>query len=262
MPYTPAHPITAIVINKLFPNKFNKTGLVLGSIAPDLLNFVMLRPADTTFGHSHIGMLTVGLPASIALAFVFHRLVLPAAAVHLPAPINRIAYHYAEQGWRIAGVKAWVVLVLSIMLGMYSHLFLDGFSHRGGIMYPIATSTVERLFPWVDSPAMLLQFGLSVLVIGIELLLLAVFLLRRLRIPSNVPRVPGRTKWTYWSVVLLATIAITAFALFIHPSSHYRHLLFIIPVAPLTGAVVGLLAASVVHAGRHRSSGSFSGNMK
>ncbi|WP_158302210.1 DUF4184 family protein [Paenibacillus mesophilus] len=261
MPYTPAHPITAIVLDKLLPNKFNKTGLVLGSIAPDLRNFMMLRPVDTGFEHSHAGMLTVGLPASIVLAFAFHRLVLPAAAIHLPAPFNRIAYRYVERGWRITGVRGWAVLLLSIMLGLYSHVFLDGFSHRGGLMYPIATGTVEWMLPRAESPAAVVQLGISLLAIGIELLLLTVFLLRRWGIASAVPHVRGSVKGMYWFIVLIAMILITAIAIVVAPFGHARHLYFIIPVASLTGAVIGLLAASVAHFLNDRSWKRLNGEM-
>lgn len=260
MPYTLAHPITAIVIDRLMPNRWNRTGLVLGSVAPDLLNFVLLRPTDTTFGHSHLGMLTVGLPASIALAFLFHRVVLPAAAIHLPAPFNRIACHYAERGWRVAGVRAWAVFMLSIVLGMYSHLFLDGFSHYGGLMYPIATGAVGWLFPSAGSPAMLLQFGLSLLGVGVELLLLAVFVRRRLTLPSSVPRVTGAAKLGYWSIVLLMAAAVTWIGVVFHPIGYYYHALYALPVAPLSGAVLGLLAASLIHAGIARARRDASGN--
>lgn len=261
MPYTPAHPITAIVLDKLLPNKFNKTGLVLGSIAPDLRNFIMLRPVDTGFDHSHAGLLTLGLPFSIVLAFAFHRLVLPAAAIHLPAPFNRIAYCYVERGWRISGVRGWAVLLLSIMLGLYSHVFLDGFSHRGGWMYPFATGTVEWMLPRAKSPATIVQLGISLLAIGIELLLLIVFLHRRRGVSSAVPHVRVSVKGMYWCIVMIATILITAFAIVIAPFNHARHLFLIIPVAPLTGGVIGLLAASVAHLMNDRSWKRLNGEM-
>ncbi|GAA3404947.1 DUF4184 family protein [Paenibacillus hodogayensis] len=255
MPYTPAHPITAIVLDKLFPRKLNRTGLVLGTMAPDLQNFAELRPTDTDFGHSTLGMFTLGLPASIVLAFAFHRLVLPAAAVYLPAPLNRIAGSYVQRGWRINGLRGWALLIASIVLGMYSHLFLDGFSHRGGLMYPLSTGAVQWLLPGIRSPGSLLQFGLSVLGIAVELLLLAIFVYRRRHIGSSagedgqtLPRIGRSGKALFWLAVLSGTVLVTAFGFWLYSSPHSHRGLIIVPVAPLSGAVVGLLAASALHA--------------
>lgn len=261
MPYTLAHPITAIALVKLFPGRFNKTGLAFGTLVPDLQNFIALRPTDSDFGHSPLGMLTLGLPVSVALAFAFHRLVVPAAADCLPAPYDRIAGVYAQQGWRIAGLRDWAVLLVSIGLGMYSHLFLDGFSHRGGLMYPFAVGTVQWLFPGVRSPGSLLQFGLSLAGMAVELLLLIVFLRRRKAAlppvsppgsrPKSQPAVAaeaptaGAAAKTLYGLAILAAIALfTAAGIYSFRFGHFRYALLVMPIAPFTGAAVGLLAAS------------------
>lgn len=247
MPYTLAHPITAIALAGFFPKRLNKTGLVVGSVAPDLLNFVMLRPTDTSFFHSHAGLWSVGLPASVALSFLFHRLLLPATAPYLPQPLDRIAGDYVQQGWRIAGVKAWIMLLGSIVLGMYSHLFLDGFTHRGGLMYPLATAWTATLFPHVDSPAMLLQFGLSVFGLIAELLLLGVLIWRR-RKTGRPSGTPTAAKWRYWAVVSAFACAVLLLALVLHGTSRYRWaIVFMLPVASVSGAAVGLVTASLLY---------------
>ncbi|WP_158606875.1 DUF4184 family protein [Paenibacillus ginsengarvi] len=251
MPYTPAHPITAIALIWMFPNRFNKTGLVIGTMAPDLQNFIELRPADTGFGHSALGMLTYGLPASIVLAFAFHRLVMPAAAVYLPKPLNRIAAKYWKQGWSVTGVRSWAVFLLSIALGMYSHLFLDGFSHKGGLMYPFATATVEWMMPGVKSPGGVVQFVLSIVGIGIELLLLRVFVYRRREEAAVLPDVRFRTKALFWLLVASAIVLVTLIGMLMyrpHHFHHFRYMFYILPIAPLTGAVLGIIAASALHA--------------
>ncbi|WP_158289414.1 DUF4184 family protein [Paenibacillus flagellatus] len=249
MPYTPAHPITAVVLDKLFPKRFNKTGLVIGTIAPDLQNFVMLRPTDTDFGHSPLGMLTIGLPASVLIAFAFHRLVLPAMALHTPAPFNGLLYRYAAQGWTVSGAKAWIVLLLSIAIGMYSHLFLDGFTHKGGLMYPYTVAALQWLAPGLPPSSLVLQLFLSAGCIGLELLVLTVLVIRRLRWKNEAPAVHPAMKWSYWLIVLLAIFAVTATGIAVQDHGHLKaHAFMALPVAPLTGTAVGLVAASALHA--------------
>ncbi|MDF2657301.1 MAG: hypothetical protein K0Q94_92 [Paenibacillus sp.] len=246
MPYTPAHPITAIAIDKLFPNKFNRTGLVAGTLAPDLMNFVVLRPADTGFGHSPLGMLTIGLPVSILMCYLFHKLVFPGLVIHLPRPLDRILYPYVERGWRIAGARAWTILVVSIVVGMISHLFLDGFTHKGGLMYPYTTVFVHWLLPGFGSTSLLLQFGLSVVCVAIELLVFVAFLYRRrdkIRIPEFIS---GPAKTGYWSVVLLFLFGATALGLLLYDTGYRRYGLMIVSVASVTGAVIGFITASAV----------------
>lgn len=247
MPYTPAHPITAIAIDKLFPNKFNKTGLVAGTLAPDLLNFVVLQPTDTDFGHSPLGMLTIGLPASLLMGYVFHRLVLPGVVVHLPRPFNRMLYPYVEQGWRVRGAKAWSVLLISIVIGMYSHLFLDGFTHKGGLMYPYTTAVVHWLLPDLRSPGLLLQFGISMVAIVIELMLFTYLLFRRRQVSREPEYAHSSAKIGYWSVVVLCVIGMTALGMLLYDTGYRRHGVMIFSVASITGAVIGLIAASAVY---------------
>lgn len=251
MPYTPAHPITAIALIKLFPNKFNKTGLVLGTMAPDLQNFIAFRPVDSSFGHSTLGMMTLGLPASILLAFAFHRLVVPAAARYFPEPFRGIAGRHAKCGWRIAGLRGLGGLVASIVIGMYSHLFLDGFTHYGGLMYPLASRAVETMMPGAASPITVLQFGLSVIGIGIELLMLDAFLRRRRAVmPEASGAKPAPFHSRFWLIVVGAAVVATAAAFFAYRPDRAlpRFVLSIVAVAPLSGLAIGLLAASALHA--------------
>jgi membrane-bound metal-dependent hydrolase YbcI (DUF457 family) len=149
-----------------------------------------------------------------------------------------------ERGWRIAGARAWTILVVSVVVGMISHLFLDGFTHKGGLMYPYTTAFVHWLLPGFGSSTLLLQFGLSVVCIAIELLVFVAFLYRRRDRIREPEWISGPAKTGYWSVVLLSLFGATALSLLLYDTGQRRYGLMIVSVASVTGAVIGFIAAS------------------
>ena len=115
-------------------------------------------------------------------------------------------------------------------------------------MSPFAAGAVGWLFPGVRSPAALLQFGLSIVGIAVELAMLAVLAYRGRTEPAESQGEPAFAKGTFWLIVAAAAVTVTALGLLMHRFPHYRYTLFVIPVAPISGAVAGLLAASALHA--------------
>ena len=164
MPFTFSHAALAAPLRKLAPG-LNVTGLILGSMAPDMEYFVALQ-AVGTIGHSTAGFALIGVPLSAAFALAFHLVIKPALPSLLPAigGIDRFAAAEAARypRRRRSFPRQIVGFLVSLYVGFLTHLFFDGWTHRTGWF-------VSRI-PYLSFKAAggepvyhLLQYGLSLL---------------------------------------------------------------------------------------------------
>lgn len=131
MPFTLAHPLYAVPLRRIMPS-LSLSGLVLGSMAPDMEYFVAMQPYRS-IGHSFIGFLAIGLPLSIAIAIAFHYIIAPRLHTFMPA-IGGLNPFVQQQllPWRMAKKADWAFFVVSLWIGFMSHVFVDHFTHSGG----------------------------------------------------------------------------------------------------------------------------------
>ncbi|MFV0252470.1 MAG: DUF4184 family protein [Beutenbergiaceae bacterium] len=202
MPFTPSHAVVAL--------PFLRTPLVpaaiaVGAMSPDLPLFLPGSPFGYLRSHSF-----VWLPATIVLALVL-RLVWrcglrPAARELAPQWLARrlppewdggaataAAGTFARRGRRHPSFSGALLLVLSLALGVMSHIVWDLFTHEGRA----GIAALDVL--WGPLPAYKwLQHGSGV--VGLAILAVwAVVRLRRAPVAHPVPRmVPGAVRWVWW----------------------------------------------------------------
>jgi len=123
MPFTTAHPAIVLPLKQWFPHWFSLTGLMAGAMAPDLIYFLALRTDFRGLSHSWPGLFLITLPAGVVFSFVFHRYFKYSFIRHLPSPLDRFLSGLAQSGWCVVGAKAWVILVVSVLVGSLSHFF-------------------------------------------------------------------------------------------------------------------------------------------
>lgn len=160
MPFTLSHPLFAAPLKKIIPS-LSVTGLVLGSMAPDIEYFFAMQPYRS-IGHDITGFFLLGLPTCIAFAFAFHRIIKPFLPSMMPSilHIDQFTAHRI-QPWRLSTGLEWILFILSIWIGFLSHLFMDNWTHGSGWF-------VQRL-PFLqsyiagDQVYHILQLSLSVL---------------------------------------------------------------------------------------------------
>src|SRR5205814_3698742 len=103
------------------------TALVVGSMAPDL-HYVLFQTLDPTPSHSLPGQLYYCLPLTLALVFAINRTA-PVIAAHLP---DAGPLHLRDM--RALGapmnVRAWLIAAASALIGSFSHIALDAFTHK------------------------------------------------------------------------------------------------------------------------------------
>jgi hypothetical protein len=130
MPFTFSHPVAVLPLCKTRPFVFSAA--VVGSMAPDFDSFLHLS-TNVTFGHSAEGILRFCLPAGLAVFLLFHGLLKEPLTALLPEGHQRRLKPFLETRWPTS-FTCWILVILSLLLGVCSHLFLDSITHRYGWM--------------------------------------------------------------------------------------------------------------------------------
>ncbi|NMO96439.1 DUF4184 family protein [Paenibacillus lemnae] len=242
MPFTFAHPVYAAPLKYIRPDFLSLTGLVLGSMSPDFEYFLMLEPYQS-IGHSLTGLLIQAIPLSILFAWLFHHHIKKPLSLHLPSlfKLDRRAYHLVGE-WRLKSMKDWIVFLISVIIGFYSHIVIDAFTHVNGY-------AVQRL-PFLGEVMLfqlplykLLQYGLSLA----GLLALVIWILIRLSRSSfskqgmGMPTIMPGQKISFWLLAFLIAAVVTVLKLTFTSSTNR---IGILVVAPISGLALGLAVVS------------------
>lgn len=127
MPFTFSHP--AIVLP--FKRWFSTTGLIVGSMSPDIEYFAKMR-IENHHGHSLLGIFYFDLPISILVCFVFHDIIRDKLIINLPAFLNSRFNYLIDFNWNKFALQNWLKVIISVIIGAYSHLLWDAFTHDTG----------------------------------------------------------------------------------------------------------------------------------
>ncbi|WP_449408567.1 DUF4184 family protein [Microbacterium maritypicum] len=212
MPFTPSHAVVALpfIRTPLVP-----AAIAIGAMTPDLPLFVRRVGIDYGFTHTATNVLWTGLLA-FALFLLWRVLLRPAVPELVPSAVaRRLPADWSETGI-VAASKAVgvgtsqrlypVMLAVSLILGVLSHILWDQFTHEGrwGVeTFPALDEMWGPLtgFKW-------LQHGSS----AFGLIVIGVWALLRLR--RTAPRadivqaVPAGVRLAWW--ISLPVILVTA----------------------------------------------------
>jgi len=241
IPFTFAHPLYAAPLKLLKPKYFSLTGIILGSMAPDFEYFMALEPYQI-IGHTAKGLFIQAIPLSLLLAFVFHRLIKVPLTHNLPSLFNMDKKSNGIiQDWNLPTVRSWIIFIVSVMIGFYSHVLLDGFTHKSGY-FVMRNSLLQEYI--IGIPIFkILQHSLSLVGLILELTIL-LLLLRKTQVDHRYIRVQGRLKIKYWFTVLLVTILTLTLKFLLSSSTNYMGMLV---VSSISGFFLGLLVASIIY---------------
>lgn len=131
MPFTFSHPAIVLPVYAVFRRWLSLTGLVAGSVAPDFEKFIRMS-ADDPYSHTWRSIFYFNLPIGLLIAFVFHLLVRDALIDNLPGFLRRRLSRFKQHDWVAYFKRHYVTVIISILLGVASHLFWDSFTHKGG----------------------------------------------------------------------------------------------------------------------------------
>lgn len=131
MPFTFSHPAIILPLKYLPKNWFSLTGLVVGSVTPDFEYFIRMK-VQSNYSHTLYGIFWFDLPLAILLSFLFHNTVRNALFFNSPDVIKSRILIFTSFNWNNYFKENWIVVVISMLIGIASHLLWDGFSHNQG----------------------------------------------------------------------------------------------------------------------------------
>lgn len=134
MPFTfLSHQAPVVPLKLAFPNSLDCTAMVIGSVMPDLV-FALHGTDWYVDAHTVWPQLWFCLPATIAATWIVKRKVAGTLGPHLPA-----AGQFQLRDYRLLSAwtglhdrRAWVIVILSALIGSFSHIVFDSFTHGFG----------------------------------------------------------------------------------------------------------------------------------
>jgi hypothetical protein len=147
MPFTFSHPAIVLPLTYLPRRWFSLTGLVIGSMTPDLEYFIRMK-VESEYSHTLTGILWFDLPLGLLLCFIFQNIIRNNLSDNLPTFLKSRFLTFKQFNWNRHFKENWLVVIISILAGAASHLFWDSFTHSNGYFVqtiPVLTNTVDLL---------------------------------------------------------------------------------------------------------------------
>ena len=161
MPFTVAHPILILPLLKI--RKLSATGLIIGSIIPDVEFIIQMKEVENV-GHHVSGIFLFDLPAAIICSYLFHYLIRDTSRRHMPDPMIERFMLKDHFDWHREFTKNFAPVILSFLIGILSHLIWDAFTHHDGYfvtLFPMLSMDVG--WAGLQLPAYFaLQIGFSI----------------------------------------------------------------------------------------------------
>ena len=151
MPFTLAHAAAGLPFRR---RKLIWSAFFVGTFAPDLEYFVRLSDSNRV-GHHFPGVITLTVPASLVVLWIFHNLVKRALAELAPEGLRRRLVPYLGE-FRFGGVRRFGAVLGSVLLGVATHLIWDWFTHSHTWAYEHwawlrQTTDLPHFGPWSHS---------------------------------------------------------------------------------------------------------------
>lgn len=131
MPFTFAHPAIILPFNYCNKRYVSLTGLVAGSLVPDFEYFLRMR-IQSLYSHTIPGIFWFDLPLALILTFVFHNIVRHQLIINLPPFLLSRFQAYLNFDWNKRFLQSWMIVIISTLAGIGSHLLWDSFTHEHG----------------------------------------------------------------------------------------------------------------------------------
>ncbi|MDP8052585.1 DUF4184 family protein [Pasteurella atlantica] len=129
MPFTFSHPAIVLPLKNILGRHVSLIALIIGSLTPDFEYFLRMKMYGE-YGHTFYGVLGFDLPLGIILYLIFHRIIKKPLIENSPRFIQgRLAIFKNDDGFGYFK-RHYFIVIFSIIIGAYSHLFWDLFTHH------------------------------------------------------------------------------------------------------------------------------------
>lgn len=201
MPFTFSHPAIILPLKYLPRKWFSLTGLIVGSLTPDFEYFIRMK-VQSNYSHTTYGIFWFDLPLAISLCFIFHNIVRDDLFKNLPKNIQPRILAYTEFNWNNYFKRNWIVIIISTLIGIVSHLFWDSFTHDNGYFVNKISVLRDSLFLFdKEIPILKIAQHLSTLIGGI------IIMTTISKLPKNNTSTCSSNK-TYWPLLIIFTTII------------------------------------------------------
>jgi hypothetical protein len=254
MPFTLAHPAAVLPLRRL--RLLRTVPLIIGAMTPDVPYYLPWRIAkhipDVT--HTLLGTFTLDLPVGLLLLVVVWLLRAP-----LAAPLGPDARAKCQSAMERFGSRRlnWALAPLSILVGAWTHIAWDSFTHADGwmVLRIPALSAPVSFFSYTGQLCHVLQYACSVF--GLVVLAIWFALLPPpAAAPVNGERSPGGA--ALLAALFVAAAALGGFATVRqtgwHPAPAYHLIYLLLTRTTAFFAALYTLAGIAILAGRRRAS--------
>lgn len=137
MPLTVSHAAAAIPLRRL---RLPASALIMGAMAPDFEFFLRLTDSRL-IAHTIPGLFVFCLPVGLIGLFLYHRFLKYPLIALLPHD-HQVRLYPPAQRFTFFPAGRFMKIVLALLLGTFSHMFWDAWTHYGGWF--------SGLFPMLD----------------------------------------------------------------------------------------------------------------
>jgi membrane-bound metal-dependent hydrolase YbcI (DUF457 family) len=116
----------------------------MGAMAPDFEFFLRLTD-ERLIAHTILGVFIFCLPLGLAGLFLFHRFLKYPLIALLPHDHQTRLYRAATR-FRFLPARRFITIVLALLIGIFSHIAWDAWTHQNGWFAPLFPILDENLF--------------------------------------------------------------------------------------------------------------------
>ena len=241
MPFTFSHPIAIIPVQRFLGKWSSATALVTGSISPDFEYFFRMKLLST-FSHTLVGGLLFGIPTAMFLSFLYHSIVKDSLIRSLPYPFDRKYAYILRFSWWSFFKRRWLMILFSYLIGIYSHILWDAFTHQNGFFVSLTPLLSQTLvLPYLGELPTFKALQHSSSLIGI-LLILFILIQHTPPFYAHLKFYSKKNKIRYVTIVLGISLLITVTYWLLNYSSHPSHIL----IASITATMIAITIASLL----------------
>jgi hypothetical protein len=236
MPFTFSHPAIVLPVTYLPKKWYSLSGLIVGSMTPDFEYFIRMKDYSK-YSHTWDGLFWFDLPLGLILIFIFHNVVRDILIIYLPFSLNIRLSSFTKFNWNKYFQRNIIVVLVSLLIGIASHLFWDSFTHDGEYFakaIPILRNDIYILNHEI-SGAKIFQYVSSL--IGGIVMIIFVF-----KLPEG-RNTKQDTILNFWLLVSLIMISVVNVRLYIDTLLNHHHHEDII-VTMISGGLIGITALS------------------
>lgn len=241
MPFTFAHPAAVLPLGIRKNKYFDLTALILGSMAPDFEYFIHFIPYQL-YGHTIFGQVFYNLPLVLVISFIYHYVLKESIIINLPNPYCRYYHYLIKNKWKIKSFKSFIVFIYSALIGMFTHLLWDSFTHRGAYFVTRIDDLTNDINILNHSiPIYKILQHLSTMV---GLLIILIFLIRiqdRNTNYNNI-RISKNSKIFYWIIAIMIDLIIVISVVLIYKDFSIGRIV----VSLISGGFIGITLISLI----------------